>query len=74
MNPPIGSIAGIESLILFSLQVFAQAFSLFKHPTTPLPVSAAPQVIAALQATPGATADHQAAISTAVNLAAQAAA
>ena len=68
-QPPIGSVSGIEALIVFGLQIFAQIFALFRHPTQPVPVSAAPQLINALQATPGLTADHQAVIATQVNAA-----
>lgn len=69
-NQPIGSISGIESLVMFGAQIFGQIFSLFHHPTAPVPVSAAPQMIATLNATPGTTPDHQTIIAAAVNAAA----
>lgn len=69
---PINSVPGIESLILFGLQVFTQIFSLFVHPTSPVPVAAAPALIQQIQATPGITADHQAVAAAAVNAAVEA--
>lgn len=66
---PISSVQGIESLILFGLQVFTQIFSLFVHPTNPVPVAAAPALIQQIQATPGITPDHQAVAAAAVNAA-----
>ena len=69
---PISSVQGIESLILFGLQVFTQIFSLFVHPTNPVPVAAAPALIQQIQATPGITADHQAVAAAAVNAAVEA--
>ena len=71
---PINSVGGIEALILFGLQVFAQVYNLFDHSTLPIvPTSAAPQVIATLHATPGLTEEHKAIITSAVTDAAAAA-
>jgi hypothetical protein len=67
---PVNSVQGIESLILFALQVFTQVFPLFVHPTSPLPTSAAPALIAHLNSTPGATSDHKIVVESAVNTAA----
>lgn len=68
-NPPTNSVQGIEALILFGLQVFAQVFSLFRHPTSPIPVSAAPAMVQQMQATPGASEIHKQIINTAVTAA-----
>ena len=69
---PINSVQGIESLILFGLQVFTQVFSLFVHPTTPVPVAAASALIQQIQATPGMTPDHAQVAQAAVNAAVEA--
>lgn len=66
---PIGSVTGIESLITFGLQVFLAIFGALRHPTTPLPVSAVPQAVTAMQATPGITADHQVVLAAQANAA-----
>jgi hypothetical protein len=63
----------IEGLVTFGLQIFAQVFALFKHPTSPAPVAAAPAIIATLSATPGTTDAHKAVITNSVTAAAQAA-
>lgn len=68
-QPSVNSVTGIETLILFGLQVFSQIFSLFKHPINPVPVSAAPALIQQMQATPGITQDHQTVIKSAVDAA-----
>jgi hypothetical protein len=67
------SAADIEGLVTFGLQIFAQVFSLFKHPTTPAPVATAPAIISTLSATPGVTDAHKTVIVNAVNSAAAAA-
>lgn len=64
-NAPLNSPAGIEALIFLGLQVFLQVFAAFNQQN--VPVSAAPAIISTLQATPGATTDHHAVISSAVN-------
>lgn len=61
------NVTSIEELIAFGLQVFAQVFALFHHPTTPAPVSTAPVIISTLSATPGVTDAHKAVIANAVN-------
>ena len=61
---PIGSVLGVEQLIAFGVSIFTQVFSLFRHPTNPVPTSAAPAISTALQATPGLTAEHKAVIAT----------
>ena len=63
----------VEELISFGLSIFAQVFSLFKHPTTPLSTTSAPQIISTLSSTPGVTADHTTVITNAVNAAVKAA-
>jgi hypothetical protein len=64
-NVPLGSVAGIEGLATFGLQIFLSIFGALRHKTTPLPTAAVPAVTAMLQATPGVTADHQTVIATA---------
>ena len=64
------SASDIEGLIAFGFSIFSQTFSLFKHPTTPVPTSAAPEIVQTLSATPGLTDDHKAVIASAVTAAA----
>ena len=68
MTPtPINSVTGIESLISFGLQVFLAIWGAFNHPTNPVPVAAAPQMLATIHATPGLTDDHKAVAKVAVD-------
>jgi hypothetical protein len=68
-NVPLDSVPGIEALIAFGLQIVVSIFSLFQHPTTPIPVAAAPVLTAQLQATPGLTDAHKTVIANAVDAA-----
>lgn len=61
-NLPLNSVYGIEALVAFGVQIFAQIYTLFAHPTNPVPPSAAPVLAAQLQATPGLTEEHKAVI------------
>ena len=70
MTPvPINSVTGIESLISFGLQVFLAIWGAFNHPTNPVPVAAAPAMLAMIHATPGLTEDHKAAATSAMDAA-----
>lgn len=71
-QPPIASVSGIEALIVFGLQVFTQIFSLFVHPTAPVPTAAAPALTQQIQATPGITPEQQAVAAAAVTTAVEA--
>lgn len=64
----------VAQLVELAAQVFLQAYALFTHQTTPVPVSAAPQITAALQAAAGVTDQHKTVIEASVNAAAAASA
>lgn len=69
-QPPLNSVTGIESLVLFGLQVFISVFTAFRNQN--IPTSVSPQIIATMQATPGNTPEHNTVIAAAVNTAANA--
>ena len=66
MNP-----TQIEELIKFGFSIFSQVFALFKHPTNPVPVSAAPSITESIHATPGLSAEHKTVAAAAVTAAAK---
>lgn len=60
----------VTELVALFLQVFPVVFNLFNHASTPVPVTAAPALLSALQGTPGFTENHKVVVANAVQTAA----